>query len=169
MAVLNSPKALTGSAGARRTCALLLEAFAGLRSTVEVAEALGVTQPRYYQLEARGLQGMIDALEPRKRGRQKSTQDALVASEQERQRMQRELMRYQALYRTSQRCLGVKKAEPKSTKRTRRVRKKARGHRVISVLREGAEEAEISTMPLNPEGEASHANGSTEQGNPPRG
>ena len=169
MAVLNSPKALTGSAGARRTCALLLEAIAGLRSTVEVAEALGVTQPRYYQLEARGLQGMIDALEPRKRGRQKSQADALAESEQERKRMQRELLRYQALYRTSQRCLGVKKAETKKSERTRRVRKKARGQRVVEVLRAGTAEEERDTMPLNPRGEASHANGSTEQGNPPRG
>lgn len=169
MAVLNSPKALTGSAGARRTCALLLEAFAGLRSTVEVAEALGVTQPRYYQLEARGLQGMIDALEPRKRGRQKSQEDALAESDKDRKRMKRELMRYQALYRTSQRCLGVKKAETKKSKKTRRVRKKARGQRLISVLREGADVEESATMPVNQRGEASHANGSTEQGNPPRG
>ena len=140
-----------------------------MRSTVAVAEALGVTQPRYYQLGARGLQGMIDAVEPRKRGRQKSQADALAESEQERKRMQRELLRYQALYRTSQRCLGVKKAETKKSKRTRRVRKKARGQRVVDVLRAGTAEEERDTMPLNQRGEARDANGSTEQGKPPRG
>ena len=62
-------RAVRGSDAARRLTALLLEAWSGVRTTMATSEAMGVTLPRFYQLEARALQVLVTAMEPRPRGR----------------------------------------------------------------------------------------------------
>lgn len=133
------PAALVGSDGAKRKMALVLEAIAGLRTIQSACTELGIAVPQYYALETRMLQAMIDALEPRKRGRKVD-----VVAELERQRkayvdLERELMRVQALYRTTQRAVGVKEpvrglGSKKPTTRTRRLPKKTRGERIAEKI-----------------------------------
>src|SRR5260221_13686581 len=57
------------SATARKQAAAILEVLAGARTTGQAAEALGVSLPRYYQLEQRALEGLLSACEPRPQGR----------------------------------------------------------------------------------------------------
>jgi hypothetical protein len=83
---------------------------------------------RYYHLEARALQGLIGALEPRPRGRQQSPHAALARLEREKARLERELQRAQALVRSAQRAIGLPPArqggklgaDGKKARRTRR-------------------------------------------------
>jgi hypothetical protein len=46
---------------AKRQAAVNLEVWAGVRTPLQAAEALGLSLPRYYQIEARGLQGLVAA------------------------------------------------------------------------------------------------------------
>ena len=63
------PKAVRGSDAARRTAALMLEVWSGVRTTQSASDAMGVAVTRFYQLEARALQMVVSAMEPRPRGR----------------------------------------------------------------------------------------------------
>jgi hypothetical protein len=139
-------RAVRGSDAARRLAALLLEAWSGVRSTQSASEAMGVALPRFYQLEARALQMVVSAMEPRPRGRQRTPASELAKVRSENQRLRRDVERFQALYRTAQRSLGVavakvvepaKNAEP-GGRRRRGPRKKARGQAVAAVLLGGA-------------------------------
>lgn len=137
------PRSLTGSAGARRQAAVILETLCGARTTQEAAEAMGIALPRYYVLETRALAGLIEALEPRKRGRQVTPERELEKAQEEVARLEGELRRYQALYRTSQRALGVTAlpdakpgAKKKAQAKTRKRRRKPRGAAVVASLTE---------------------------------
>lgn len=135
------PSALQGSATARRQTVVLLEVLSGAKGPQEGCESLGISLNRYYQLETRGLQGMITALEPLPRGKHQSPERKLAMAEAERDRLQREVSRYQALLRAAQRSLGLKtpargKVGGKSTgpkKRKRRV-KTVRATKAIAAL-----------------------------------
>ncbi|MHC4717798.1 MAG: hypothetical protein ACYS5V_12570 [Planctomycetota bacterium] len=98
----------TGSRVATKTAAVILEVLSGVRDTGEASQALGVALSRYYVLEARAIQGLVTALEPRPKGKQQSPEAALRQSRQEVARLAREVARTQALLRVSQRTLGVK-------------------------------------------------------------
>lgn len=160
-------RAVRGSDAARRAAALMLEAWSGVRTTQAASEAMGIAVTRFYQLEARALQAVVAAMEPRPRGRQRTTEGELGRLEAEKQRLQRDLERYQSLYRTSQRSLGVVVAKPMPAadnarpggKRRRGPRRKARGQAVAAALLGGA----VS----EPVREAN--DGATEQGRGPRG
>ena len=155
-------KAVRGSDAARRQAALLLEAWSGVRSTQSASEAMGVALPRFYHLEARALQLLVSAMEPRSRGRPKTAESELGKLKLEKQRLLREVERYQALYRTAQRSLGIAFARPPESQknpvpgswRKRGPRKKARGQAVAAVLLGGAP----------PAGAREVTNGATEQG-----
>lgn len=132
------PKTLGGSAQARRHAAMILEALNGVRTTQEAADAMGVALTRYYVLETRALEGFIEALEPRRRGRHVAPERELEKLQEELMRMEREMRRYQALYRTAQRSLGVPAAPKearastkKASKKVRRRRRKTRGEVVL--------------------------------------
>lgn len=141
-APISSPKAVRGSDAARRMAALLLEVWSGVRTAQSASEAMAVAPMRFYQLEARALQLMVSAMEPRQRGRQVSVESELHKLKQERVRLQRELERYQSLYRTAQRSLGIVMAKPPAKgdpvatggKRQRGPRRKARGQAVAALL-----------------------------------
>jgi hypothetical protein len=98
-----------GGAGrdARRRAALLLEVLAGARTPTQAAQALGLSLPRYYQLEAAALRGLVGACEPRPRGRVPSAEAELAGLRKQLQRLQRELARQQGLVRLTQRAVGL--------------------------------------------------------------
>jgi hypothetical protein len=92
---------------ARRQAAAILEVLAGVRRPSEAAQALGTSLPRYYQLEQRALVGLVSACEPAARGPRHNHARQLAKLEREKQRLQRECDRHQALVRVAQRSLGL--------------------------------------------------------------
>src|SRR5271155_5570175 len=92
---------------AKRLAAAILEVLAGARTPTEAATALSMSVPRYYQVEARALKGLLAACEPRAKGRVRSAEGELATLRQENQRLQRDIMRHQALTRAAQRAVGL--------------------------------------------------------------
>ena len=141
------PNALVGSLEAKRMAAIILEVMAGLRRTEDAAETLKIALPRYYLLETRALQGLVAALEPRAKGRQRRPEAEISALRKERDQLQREVHRSQALVRASQRALGIPQAPKPDDKgklagtgrRTRRAH--VRAIRTVRALRKGLEAA----------------------------
>lgn len=135
-------KAVRGSEAARRLAALLLEAWSGVRTTQSASDAMGVALTRFYQLEARALQVLVSAMEPRPRGRQRTAEGEIAKLKAEIQRLRRDVERFQSLYRTAQRALGIAMAPPAPKgdtvamggKRKRGPRKRARGQAVAAEL-----------------------------------
>jgi len=113
---------------AKRQAAVILEVWAGVRTPLQAAEALGMSLPRYYQIEARGLQGLVAACLPKPKGRQASPSREATALRRDNERLRRELGRQQALVRLTQRGLGV--APP-----VKPAAKKGRGRRRQPVVR----------------------------------
>src|SRR5207245_9304716 len=77
------PRPLTGDEGAKRSAALILEVLAGLRTPSEASTALGVTTMRYYVLERRALEGMVQALQPRPKGKRRRPEAAVQGAGRE--------------------------------------------------------------------------------------
>ena len=119
-----------GSSEANRIIVAILEVLAGMRSPAEAASALKISLPRYYILEARALDGMVAACEPKPLGKQPSPQTRIVALEKELQQARRECARQQALVRAAQRSVGLSASETQkgkaSSERDGRGRKKRR-------------------------------------------
>jgi hypothetical protein len=106
---------------AKRLAAVVLDVLAGSRTPPQAAEALGVSLPRYYQLEARALGGLVSACESRPRGRRPDVEAESAALRKELDRVKRELARAQSLVRLTQRTVGVAPPQPiKPGKRKRR-------------------------------------------------
>lgn len=148
----SGPKALSGSAEAKRKAAVILEALCGLRSTQGASDELGIALVRYYVLETRMMQAMINALEPKARGRQRTANIELAALRGDKQRLEREVLRLQAMYRVTQRAVGVQQDKKKAAvskdgkpSKMRRVRRQPRGERVAAAIRSSAE----SSRPLS--------------------
>ena len=109
------------SKDAKRLAAVILEVWAGIRTPLQAAEALGLSLPRYYQIEANGLQGLVAACTPKPRGRQANPAHEATALKRDNERLRRELGRQQALIRLTQRGLGVAPPAAKpATKKGRR-------------------------------------------------
>lgn len=92
---------------ARRQAAAILEVLSGARTTGEAAAVLGVSLPRYYQIESRALRGLLSACAARPKGRQRTAESELTALRQQQARLERELARQQALARMAQRTIGL--------------------------------------------------------------
>lgn len=118
-----SPAPENGSREARRLAAVILEVLSGARGPSDAAAAVGISQPRYYALEARALGGFVSALEPRAAGRRRTPEAEVVALGKEIERLRRECARYQALLRASQRTVGVAAPPPKPPEKGRRRRR----------------------------------------------
>jgi hypothetical protein len=131
-----SASTLTGSATAKKNASVILEVFAGLKGTQEASEALGISPNRYYQLEARALQGMINDLEPRNRGRQRTPEKEIETLKEEISRQAREISRLQALVRAARRTMGIPEKKKSAKKAVTRKRKPThRGKKVVAILR----------------------------------
>jgi len=122
---------------AKCLAAVLLDVLAGSRSPVQAAESLGLSLPRYYQLEARGLQGLLSACEPRPRGRQPAVGSEAETLRKENVQLRRELLRQQSLVRLTQRTLGVSPPLPKKDAKRKR-KPVVRAMRRAEALREEA-------------------------------
>ena len=92
---------------ARRLAAAILEVLAGARTPAEAATALGLSLPRYYQVENLAVRGLVAACEPRPRGPHVRPDKELQALRQENARLRREVGRQQALVRAGQRAVGL--------------------------------------------------------------
>ncbi len=138
---------LTGSPESKQQAAVILEVLSGTSTTVDASHALAISLPRYYQLESRALQGMLTALEPRRRGRRSEPVHDLERLRRDNERLHRDITRFQALLRASQRAIGL--SSPKATDKSklagkRRRRPTARAMRVVEALRTGQENAEAA-------------------------
>jgi hypothetical protein len=127
---------------AKRLAAAILEVLAGARTPTEAATALGLSVPRYYQVETQALRGLLQACEPKPRGRVRSVETEVKTLSKENQRLQRELTRHQALARAAQRAVGLSPPTPVVTKTGKKPRKR-RVARALSV----AERLKQETIP----------------------
>jgi len=126
---------------ARRLAAAVLEVLAGVRTPGQAAEALGVSQARYFQIETRAMQALVAGCEPRPRGPGRNVDRELAALRREHERLQRELGRQQALVRLAGRHIGLAPPRPAAAKsggkepgRKRRRRPVVRALRAAEVL-----------------------------------
>jgi hypothetical protein len=101
------------SAEARQVAGAVLEVLGGAMGPAEAATLLGRTPTQYYKLEARALEGLLQACEPRVRGRQRNPEKELETLAASHRKLERECARLQALVRALGRASGIKrKAEP---------------------------------------------------------
>ncbi len=138
-----SSRPLEGSEGAKKAAAVILEVLAGLRNTREGSEVLGISAMRYYVMERRALEGMVRGLEPRPKGKRRSSAESMHQLEKEKRRLERELGRMQALVRAAQRTMGVPPAPSREKKpgKGRRRRPAVRAMKTVALLRSPAPEA----------------------------
>ena len=110
---------------ARRQAILILEVLAGTRSVPAAAAELGVSVNRYYQIEERGSAGWVGGCTPRPCVRSREYEQEVRRLEREKQLLQDECTRYQALVRATQRSVGIdaEEAQRHALRPTRRVRK----------------------------------------------
>lgn len=138
------PATLTGSAESKKQAAVILEVLSGTMTTVDAGHALGISLQRYYQLESRALQGMLQALEPKKRGKRADPVRETETLRHENERLRRDVTRFQALLRASQRAMGLtapRAPDKRKLSGTRKRRKTARALRVVEALRTGGDES----------------------------
>jgi hypothetical protein len=113
---------------AKRLAAAILEVLAGLRTPAQAAEATAVSLPRYYQLEAQALAGLVRGCERQPKGRRREPLNAAAALAKENERLKRDLGRQQALVRLAQRSVGLSPPAPSAkARRKRRPTTRARG------------------------------------------
>jgi hypothetical protein len=143
------PQPLAPSREAKQRAAAILEVLAGSRTPTEAAQALAVSLPRYYFLEARALHGLLVACESAPRGPAPDERRAQAALRAECERWKRECARQQALVRAAQRTIGLAAPAPPPPKagRKRKARKPvARALQAAARLQaEAAPEPEAST------------------------
>ena len=107
----------------------MLEVLAGLRTPKEASEALSLSLQRYYTLEARAVEGLVAALEPRPKGRQRSEGAELARLRDELSQLKRELQRANALVRVAQRGVGLSAAKSKTQRKQAKAKAKKAGKR----------------------------------------
>lgn len=166
-----------GSSEANRLAVAILEVLAGLRTPADAAVALGISLPRYYQLEIRALEGLISACEPRPLGKQPTLQGKITRLEQELTQVRHECARQQALVRVAQRSVGLKAArEPaqsgakKASSSTRRKGRKrrptVRALKAAEALRKNIRTSEPESLQPTAEQKAGAADARPQEGNP---
>lgn len=126
--------------------AAILEVLAGLRTPPQAAEALTVSLPRYYQLEARGLKGLLDACEPKPKGRQANPLKQMQEIQRENERLRQDVSRQQTLVRAAQRAVGLNAPAPPAAKEVgKKTRKRKRVVRALSLAARLKQEAAETT------------------------
>jgi hypothetical protein len=133
------------SRDARRVAAAVLEVLAGARTPAEASAALGLSLPRYYQVEQQALRGLTAACEPRPRGRQVRPDQEASKLRRENARLRRDVLRQQALVRAVQRSVGLAPpAPPPRAAGKKRRRHQARGLAVAARLRAAVDDNAVS-------------------------
>ncbi len=135
----------------RRRAAVVLEVLGGAKSPSEAAEALGIALPSYYLLEARALEGLVDACAPRARGRGAAGEvQGSSALKRDNERLRQELARSQALHRAVQKATGVPVKEVDKGGARRRRRPHARALRAARSLNAGKDSLPTSPLDVKP-------------------
>lgn len=104
------------SRDAQRVAAVILEVLAGVRTPTEAATAVGLSVPRYYLWEQRALAGLVQACEPRPKGKAASERHRVAVLEKDVARLRQDCARQQALVRASQRTIGLTPAAQPAAK-----------------------------------------------------
>lgn len=91
----------------RKHAACVLEVLAGLRSPEQAAEALGLSLQTYYNLETRALRGLVHGCTPTPPGQTMMLLKQVRGLEIKAATLQKQLGRYQALFRNAQRSAGL--------------------------------------------------------------
>lgn len=97
---------------AKRTAACVLEVLAGVRTPEQASAALGLSLPTYYQTEARALRGLVAGCSPEPPGRAMVLGKQLRSAELRAAVLEKQVQRYQALLRSTQRSIGLTPAQP---------------------------------------------------------
>ena len=149
---------------AQRLAAAILEVLAGVRTPSQAADVLGVSLPRYYQVETRAMQALVAACAPRPRGPGRSPAKELTALRRQQERLERELSRQRTLVRLTQRTLGLapppaagKALSGKDQKDQKDKSKKRRRRPVVRALRAAQALQQRSQETANAEEAASAA------------
>ena len=133
---------LVGSRRAKQIAVAVLETLAGELGTAEAAQQLGVSLSRYYQLETKALQGLLEAVEPKAKGPQKTPEREVKTLRQEKKLLEKELRRHQALLRAAQRSVGLPGGKRASSKKRVRKKRGSRGETVLQTLRKATDAEE---------------------------
>ena len=120
------------SRDAKRVAAAVLEVLAGARTPSEAAAALAMSVPHYYHVESRALRGLLAACETPLKGRGRNPQSEVTALRHDNERLQREMIRQQALVRAAQRTVGL--APPVTPSPGKTAGKKIRKRKVVRAL-----------------------------------
>ena len=118
---------------AKRLAAAILEVLGGQRTPSEAATVLGLSVTRYYQVESRALRGLLAACEAPGRGRAQNPLKEMIALRREKECLQREVLRQQALVRAVQRSVGLTPPSPLPAKSTGKKTRKQRVARALAV------------------------------------
>lgn len=152
------PLAAETSKDAKRMAAAILEVLAGARTPQQAAEALQISLPRYYQVEARGLHGLLEACEPRPKGRQPDAGREVLDLQRQIERLQRDLTRQQSLVRLGQRTIGLTPPAPAAAKangkKARKRKPVARALTLATRLKQEADRGESSSSEATPSANA---------------
>jgi len=132
----------TAGRDAKRLAAVILDVLAGLRTPAQAAPLVNVSLPRYYQLEARAVAALVQACEPRPKGRRRGPLTELAALRKETDRLRHELGRQQSLVRLAQRAVGLAPPAPPAKMKTQSRRRAARAVATAKRLRASAEAAD---------------------------
>ena len=135
---------LRGSKRAKQIAVAMLEALSGELGTTEAAAKLGVSLSRYYQLETKALQGLLEAVEPKSKGPQKTPEREICALRSDKKLLEKDLRRHQALLRAAHRSVGLPAGGSQKASSKKRVRTKrgSRGQTVLKTLRRDADATE---------------------------
>jgi len=145
---LSGPTKEALSETARQRGAVVLEVLAGTIQPGDAAEHLQIKVPAYYNLEARALQALVKACEPRPKGPSVNYQKQIRELQEINRKLEREARRYQSLTRAAQKAIGLGKMMEKSGsakankgtgKKKRGARKKVRALRAAERLRGAGE------------------------------
>src|SRR5262245_62156123 len=137
---------LIGDETAKRTMTVILEVLAGMRTTTEAAQALEISSMRYYVLERREMEGLVQALAPRPKGKKKQPEGTLESLRRDKKRLEREVGRLQALVRAAQRTTKLRPLPSRGKKRGegRRARRpQVRAEKTIALLQTPATETTV--------------------------
>ena len=111
-AVRRGPGPAPGTREANKLAIAILDVLAGARLPAEAAQAVGVSLPRYYQLEQRVLNAIVKACEPRAKGPSTNPERVRLKLERQIARLTQECSRQQALVRAAQRTIGLAPPSP---------------------------------------------------------
>jgi hypothetical protein len=140
------PLAAENSKEAKRWAVAILEVLGGVLTPQQASTSLGMSLPRYYQMEARALQALLGACETKPRGRQPDPRKEITQLQRENERLQRELNRQQSLVRMA-RSIGLPPVPPTPPNKAngKKSRKRKPVRRALTLAARLAREAATET------------------------